>query len=114
MLRLACYMNGRIAGVMPALRLLAAATVALCLAALPLAAQKPATPSDDALIIYSSGTTRESLHPTNSASGLASRTFCSTGAKSGLRNGVRSLSATKPPLRVKRSTKYFSASMPGP
>ena len=31
---------------------------------------------------------------TNSASGLASRTFCRNGAKSGLRSGTRSLSAT--------------------
>ncbi len=51
---------------------------------------------------------------TNSASGLASRTFCSTGAKSGLRSGVRSFSSTWPPLSVTRSAKNFSASMPGP
>ena len=51
---------------------------------------------------------------TNKASGAASRTFCNTGAKSGLRSGVRSLSTMVPPLSKKRSTKNFSASLPGP
>ena len=51
---------------------------------------------------------------TNSASGLASRTFCRKGAKSGLRSGTRSFSITLPPLSWKRSLKNFSASLPGP
>ena len=50
----------------------------------------------------------------NSASGLASRTFCRNGAKSGLRSGTRRLSTTWPPLNCRRSLKNFSASMPGP
>ena len=46
---------------------------------------------------------------TKSASGLASRTFCSTGAKSGLRSGVRNFSSTWAPLSCMRSAKKRSA-----
>ncbi|MCY1374106.1 hypothetical protein D9M69_614230 [compost metagenome] len=49
----------------------------------------------------------------NSASGLASRTFCRKGAKSGPRRGTRSDSTTTPPLAWKRWLKYFSESTPG-
>jgi hypothetical protein len=51
---------------------------------------------------------------TKTASGFSSRVFCSTGEKSGLRSGVRSLSITVPPPAANRSANHFSASMPGP